>query len=200
MPHLNFRKATPKWPKHQTLKRFLGTFILTQGLLFQSGCSLFFGNIKPIEEKSISYGIMDLSTQNSDWKRLEPSQDTNGNLATGIADASFQSQITGSIISINSACKRYEDNRKERLSALTRELLLGISEISYFKEESVPIDGNSALQTTVRGKMNTEDMMLRTVVVHLGQCIYDLMYVSRPNKFKQGQETFSRFVSSLKLK
>jgi len=124
----------------------------------------------------------------------------NGAPTSGIADVSFQSKKTASIISINSACKTYDNERKESLSALTHELLLGISEINYFKEKNFPLDGNNALQTTIKGKINNEDMQLRTVVVQRFNCVYDLMYISRPEKFGIDEEDFSHFVSSLKLK
>src|SRR5690242_15131208 len=82
-------------------------------LLFQSGCSLFFGNIKPVEEKSTSYGILDLSVNSAEWVRVESNQEATESPQSGISDMAFQSKRTASIISISSACKSYENDRKE---------------------------------------------------------------------------------------
>ncbi len=182
------------------LLRFLMPLSTVLLSLFLSGCSLFFGNIRPVEEKSTAYGIEDLSRSSTEWTRMDSSKESPEAPQSGIADSAFQSKKTASIISINSACKSYENNRKESLVALTRELLLGISEITTFEEKNLFLDKNPALQTTVQGNINQEKMMLQTVVVQKGKCIYDLMYVSRPEKFILNQSDFSRFVSSLRLK
>jgi hypothetical protein len=173
--------------------------------LFLSGCSLFFGNIKPIEEKANDYGVLDLSKVSSDWVKLDPksnseAKDSTGIPESGVSDVAFQSKKTASIISVNSACKVYQTHEKVDLAALTRELLLGISSITAKEERKLTIDHFPALETTVQGKINEENMMLRTVVLHRVNCTYDLMYVARPEKFNVKVEDFSRFVSSLKLK
>jgi hypothetical protein len=182
--------------------------ILLSIMLLQSGCSLFFGSVKPVEEKSDAYGIMDLSKINSDWTRLDPKstsdQATNQDAPppeSGISDVVFQSKSSASIISINSACKNYKKGEeKQDLQALTNELLLGISDILLREEAKVIIEGTPALQTTVEGKLNRENMMLRTVVLQRSHCIYDLMYIARPERFKENEGDFSRFISSLRLK
>jgi hypothetical protein len=43
-------------------------------------------------------------------------------------------------------------------------------------------------------------MMLRTFVLRRGDCVYDLMYVARPDRFAENEQDFSRFADSLKLK
>jgi hypothetical protein len=177
--------------------------------LLQSGCSLFFGSIKPVEEKSTTYGVMDLSKTNPDWLRLDGKTQPESTEAkdpdtrqTSIADVAFQSKKTASIISLNSACKNYaEPNEKqENLKELTRELLLGISDISFHEEQEIFVNRIPALQTTVVGKLGQENMKLRTVVLQRTKCVYDLMYVSRPEKFPTHEDEFSNFVTSLMLK
>jgi hypothetical protein len=43
-------------------------------------------------------------------------------------------------------------------------------------------------------------MKLRTVVLRRGSCVYDLMYVARPEHFKDNEPDFAHFIASLKLK
>ena len=111
----------------------------------------------------------------------------------------YQSQKTASIISLNSACrKRIEDTAKS-LKSFTDQLILGFTDVHSRKERNLAIDQIPALETTVQGKLDNEDMILRTVVLHHKDCIYDLMHISRPKNFKTQETTFSQFTSSLKL-
>jgi len=192
-----------------------------------SGCSLLFGNIKPTEEKSKNYGILDLSLSfspsptpslaqpsqgHSEWVKLDQKmsterEETQGLASelsgSGISDVAYQSKETASIISLNSACKTYAlqaMDKKETLESLTQELLLGISEITLKEERNLTIDQIPALETTTKGKIRQENMMLRTVVLKRLNCVYDLMYVARPESFDKNRDDFSRFVSSLKLR
>src|SRR4051794_12663581 len=82
----------------------VGLFLIV--LLHHTGCSLFLGSIKPAEEKSNSYEILDLSKNDSQWIRLEPQEGTEPS-PNGASDVAYQSKKTASIISINSACKSY---------------------------------------------------------------------------------------------
>jgi hypothetical protein len=177
----------------------VGLSITLSGTL--SGCSVFFGNVK-VEEKSNAYGILDLSKKDPEWSPLESDtiHDPTAMPLSGVPDVSYQSNKTAAIISINSACKNYPDDRKEDLSALTHELLMGISDILYFQEKPLVVNDIPALQTTIEGKLNQETMKLQTVVIRHGRCVYDLLYVTRPGKFNTDEETFSSFVSSLKFK
>jgi hypothetical protein len=188
--------------KHHSI-RFLLFIALTQ-----SGCSLFFGNVKPVEEKSDSYGILDLSKVNSDWTRLDPKGTTPHDQTpdapppeSGISDVVFQSKKSASIISLNSACNRYKKvPQNPDLKALTRELFLGLSEMHDLEQANLIIQETPALQTTIQGKLNGESMKLRTVVLQRSHCVYDLMYIARPERFLENEDDFSHFVSSLRLR
>src|SRR4051812_36862304 len=96
--------------------------------IFQNGCTLFFGNIKPVDEKSNSYAVMDLSENQSVWTRLDhqaaseaPSDGTSSSDPTG-SDLAYQSKNTAAIISVNTACKGYgEGERKRTLEELSHD-------------------------------------------------------------------------------
>ncbi len=171
----------------------LKTFVLL-ATFFQAGCSIFLGNVRPVEQKSSSYEILNLTQLNSNWKKITSTD-------PGSSDLTFQSSRTASIISINSACKDENDSpTRKSLKELTRELLLGISEISFQEEALINLSQTPGLKTTLKGKLNNEIVMFRTVVLQKLPCIYDLIYISTPENFTQEEKNFESFISSLQLK
>ena len=179
----------------------IGTVLLL--LLFftftYAGCSLFFGSIKPVEEKSTEYKIDDLTVAHSDWKKLSEGRKSNSNPT---ADLAYQSKTTLAIISLSSLCKRYPPSQlpSSTLHDLTQQLLLGVSDISLREEKMFLVNGTQALETTLKGRIEGQSLMVRTVVLEKNRCVYDLMYFSDPDQFEKNNLVFSDFVNSLKLK
>ena len=185
----------------------LRLLVLVVSLGFSLGaCSLFIGNVKPIEEHAKNYGVLDLSARNPDWVRLDPGSlggDRPGyaNKDSSVSDQVFQSKSTASIISVNSTCRSYSaGDTVHSLSDLTRGLLLGITDVKFKREAPLTVNGIPALQTTIQGQLNDETMTLRTVVVQRQNCVYDLMLIARPNHFGASEKIFAEFVSSLYLR
>jgi hypothetical protein len=187
-------------------------FILILSGAFFSGCSVVVGNVKPIEEKSTEYGVMDLSRNNADWQKLDPAktaaqgesvkeQDVS---PTEVSDVAYQSKSSASIISLDSACRLAPDPSRlgaERdLKTLTDLLLLGITDVTLREERGMEVQKTPALETTIKGKLNGESMQIRTVVLKRQNCVYDLVYMSRPQYFERQLSDFSHFVASLKLR
>jgi hypothetical protein len=192
----------------QTFSPLALAILLTLSL---GGCGVLLGTVKPVDEKSEAYGVMDLSKESGDWQKLDPAEagaesresgeaSEAGEEKTEISDVAYQNRKNASIISLNSACRPSAGTSGQDLQSLTNLLFLGISDISLREEREITVQGISALQTTIQGKMNGENMMLRTVIIRRGLCVYDLMYVSRPRYFAGNEPDFSRFVSSLRLK
>ena len=184
--------------------RFTLTLIAVMAL--SSGCSTLIGNIKPVEDKSTRYKVIDLSLTNSEWTRLGARQeDPSGRNTpetvekTQTSDLSFQSKKTASIISLNSACREDQGDEEHSLKDFSRTLLLGISEIKTVDQKNLQIDQVAALETTVDGKLNSQPVKLRTVVLKDQDCLFDLMYVARPEHFLQNEDDFEKFISSLRL-
>ena len=166
-----------------------------------SGCATLLGNVKPVDQKSEQYGVADLSRSNSEWTRVDSGNPPeNTNVPSEISDVAFQSKRTASIISLNSACRTGRETEERDLRTVTNLLFLGITDVSLRSERNVSVQETPALETTVQGKMNGQDMMLRAVVLRRGSCIYDLMYLARPNFFPVHEADFSQFVASLRLK
>ncbi len=189
-----------------------GALVLPFLLVVSSGCSVVVGNVKPLEEKSTEYGVMDLSHSNPDWKKLDPaktaaqgeSMKAQDMSPTEVSDVAYQSATTASIISLDSACRQSLDSQKKTveqdLKSLTDLLLLGITDVTLREERGMEIQKNPALETTIIGKLNGEPMQIRTVVMKRQNCVYDLVYMSRPSYFEKQLSDFSHFVASLRLR
>lgn len=175
------------------IKYFLLIVVILIPLM--SGCGVLFGNIKPVDEKSENYIIEEPSIHDSDWIRID--EDVKNNEQA--TDLVFQSLKTSSIISLNSACRPRNENESRDLKVFTNMLLMGIGNIKYRSEKNFQIKETQALETTTEGQLNGESMTLRTVVLRNRNCIYDLMYVARPEHFKLQEPIFSKFVGSLEL-
>jgi hypothetical protein len=187
-----------------------------------SGCStigaVLSPGIGPVDEKSHSYRVLDLSKDDSDWTKLDPKKVSGDDASsdessTEISDLAFQSKSTASIITLNSNCRdggAVDGRATEReLQDVSRLLLLGFTDITLREEAMLDIQGTSALQTTVKGLLPEDPsrdttkripMMLRAVVLKPKRCTYELVYISIPDHFHKKEEDFNRFVSSLLLK
>lgn len=151
---------------------------------------------------------MDLNRE--EWKKLPPAEVAHDSVSANseiknsepdtseTTDLAFQSQLTSSIISMNSACR--PSVRERELGGFTQQLLLGISDVSERSEIHLKIADQDALQTTVNGKMNRTFVKIRTIVLKKDNCAYDLMYISKPADFEKQEDTFLKFAQSLVIK
>jgi len=187
------------------------TWVLATSLLVlvtSSGCGLLLGNIKPVDEKSETYGVADLSKENpAEWTRLDPSAtDKNtpdaqapDSRSSEISDVVYQSKKTAATISINSAC-RTGDEAETDLRKISDLLFLGISDVTLRDEKPLQLQGTPALQTTLIGNLNHERVQIRTVVLKRSDCVYDVIYLAPPQSFSKNEKDFAHFVDSLRLK
>lgn len=175
--------------------------------LIQSGCAVLIGNVDPISERSGDYEVTDLSETDGEWSRLEPeavvesgeSDLSEDEQEIQTSDLTFQSERTASIISLNSACRERIRESGRSLSEYTDLLLLGMSSIRQRNEAADRVAGLGALRTVVEGRMGGEAVKVQTVVLRKGRCIYDLMYVAKPENYEEELSSFDRFVSSLRI-
>lgn len=193
---MNFYKTSRSRAQHLAVAQL----VLLTAMTWTTGCSVLVGNVKPVEDKSDHYRIMDLSRDDHDWTRFESNDKDEDHERTDITDFSYQSKSTASIISINTACREGGNHGSKSLREYTRELLLGISDQNSFDEHDTDVNGTPALETTIEGKLNPRLVKIRTVVLQKDDCVYDLMYIAKPELFVRHEALFSRFVHSLRLK
>ena len=187
----------------KTFLRYLSYTICPVLVLAQfSSCALLIGNVKPVDEKSQRYKTVDLSKDNGDWAKLgkeKPVANVPNPESSESSDIAFQSKRTSSIISLDSACRPTHATEPPDPHEVTRELLMGITEVSQKEEKELTIQNLPALETTVRGKLGNDATQIRAIVLRRKECVYNLMYVARPEHFDEQAAEFDRFVASLKL-
>lgn len=178
-------------------------------LLTLTSCSTLVGNVKPVDEKSTTYGVADLAKESPEtWRRLDDSQlrPKDANIGTNkkafsseVTDIAYQSRRTSAIISLNSSCREGRDTIED-VGPYLKELLLGMTDITEKTESSRKVSGVDALEGIVAGKMAGERTKIHALVLSKNGCVFDLMYISRPDRFATHEGDFNRFVSSLRLR
>lgn len=174
-----------------------------------ASCSTLIGNVKPIDEKSDRYQIEDLSTRAPGvWKKLDTNQLISKDAKIGanieafsseVTDVAFQSKKTAAIISLNSSCRKGRETIRD-LDPYLKELFLGITDVSEEYQAVSQVAGVPAAEGVIAGKMAGEQTKIHALVLSRNQCVYDLMYISRPDHFSLHEADFNHFVSSLRLR
>lgn len=188
-----------KQPTHRLNHlKSLSLIALATAIASLSGCGVLIGNTKPVETKAENYGIVDLAANDSKWIKL-PSNE-NDLQSSDISDAAYQARDTGAIISINSACRAQKNPSPVSLRDSSQLLVMGMTDITFEERKNIAIQDRPALETTIQGKMNARPTKIRTVVVQKNDCLFDLMYIARPEVFSHHEDDFRRFLLSLRLK
>lgn len=181
--------------------------LFTALALTQTGCGVFFGNVKPVEEKAKGVAVLDLAKQSPQtWSRLDDPE---------FGDTAFHSAALAATISLVTACSERApaaeslstEARGLRLEKLASELARGMTDVTLRRSRPVVVSGRPALESTLVGKMPlgvpTENtigpIVLQSVVLQSKQCSYELISVAIADKFEHVRSDFARFVQSLEL-
>ncbi len=117
------------------------------------------------------------------WTRLDVSQ----------AALAYRDAEAGGTVAVNARCG--VDGEDVPLAALTQHLFLQFTEREVLKDEVVPFDGREALHTELTAKLDGVPKRFDIWVLKKDGCVYDLLYVARPERYEEGLERFHRFVS-----
>ena len=118
----------------------------------------------------------------SDWQQVNL-KDSDFSWVTNPADYAFW---------VNSSCKEYED---VPLVALTRQLLIGFTEVQKLEQHTATLDGREALFSHYLAKMDGVARELGLVVVKKDNCIYDFAYVAPVGHYASRQGQFQALVN-----
>ena len=174
----------------------LGMFFL------ECGCSVLLGNVRPHDEKSKSYTVLDLARANpAEWTRLEDS---------ALADTAFQARKGGGVLAVLSSCRstKCRPGAERSIAELRKQsgpLLRGMTDVTLKREQLREVNGVPALETTTVGMMNlgpgraAGPVVVQSVVLHWNDCGYELLGVSAPEAFEALSAKFSEFVDSFHL-
>jgi hypothetical protein len=186
--------------------------LLLASLFFLSACgtlALLLGTEKPVDQKSKSYRVEDISQSNKDWFKLDSSKQGDSEKtaeapdfrSTSVSDVAYLSHKDASVISLNSSCD--PNVKPATLRQLSDEFFNGMTQVSLRQELPTVVQGIPALQTTVHGRLYGEPknpLVLRTVVLRHGSCQFAFIYLALPQVFSQNEEIFSSFVHSFRLR
>jgi hypothetical protein len=104
------------------------------------------------------------------------------------AALAFDDTRTGAVIAVNGRCDR--DGEDVPLKSLTQHLFLQFTERETHSEETFPFDGREAMRTDVSAKLDGVARRLVVWVMKKDKCVYDLMYLTRPERFDDSVGAF----------
>ena len=120
------------------------------------------------------------------WRRI----DVNGALLA------FRDDAREATVAVNGRCGR--DAEDVPLQALTGHLFLEFNDRKLLEQRVVAMDGREALRTTLTAKLDGVRKAFATYVLKKDGCVYDLLYISRPETFSAGLPQFEAFVSGFR--
>ncbi len=115
-----------------------------------------------------------------------------------VSDAAlaWRDEGAGGTVVVNARCDK--DGEDVPLSALTQHLFLQFTDREIEKEEVVPLDGREALHTRIKAKLDGVPKSFSVWVLKKDGCVYDLVFLSDPERFAAGSEAFDRFARELR--
>lgn len=141
------------------------------------------------------YQTADLEASREDWVRLPPSGDSNDDTS----DIAYRSAQTGSVISLNSACRENLGASDTTLESFSNTLLLGMPTQGNPTKRHTQVDGVSALETTLNGTQGKTPVRIRATVVKWKDCIYDFMLISSVKNFKKDVSVYSDYIKKFRF-
>jgi hypothetical protein len=99
-------------------------------------------------------------------------------------------------ITISVTC---EKGRNIPLDIRARHLFFGLKEKEVIFQEPHALNGVPALKTMVRGRLDTQDVLLSSYVMEREGCVYDVVYVAAPQDYRQGEAAFEGMVAAFRF-
>lgn len=175
----------------------LGVLVLCSAALLNA-CSVLVGQVKPEDEKApLAVTPKKELLPSAQWTALAIPSSTQSN--EDVPDAAWQSNETGSVISVNSVCRQNFDEGGD-LKRVTRMLTSQWDNLKIENERSLIVSGHEALETTALGHYLNRERRFQTVVVKSPTCVYDLVFLSPVQTFDQELSVFQKFRDNLNLK
>lgn len=169
-----------------------------------SGCSvskLLVGQVDPVDQKSNSLVLTPVELIDADWTRIENSESSTSN---DLPDRAWQSTKTASVISLNSACRQknaeVDGYAGMNLKEINSDILSPWRKLENKKEREFTFSGYPAYETTAEGIYYQRKRKFQTLIVKTPTCVYDLIFLSPPDSFKQDLAVFQKFRDKLLIK
>lgn len=112
------------------------------------------------------------------------------------AALAFHDVASDATVAVNARCGANADDVS--LATLTNHLFLRFTDRAVLEEQVIPFDAREALHSVVVAKLDGVPQKFSIYVLKKNGCVYDLMYLSRPDRFDLGVRAFDDFARSFK--
>jgi hypothetical protein len=116
------------------------------------------------------------------WHRLEVSH----------ASLAFRDDAGDTTVALNGRCRI--DGEDVPLAALTQHLFLQFTDRELTAQEVVSLDGREAMHTALVAKLDGVPKKFDVWVLKKDGCVYDFVYIARPDRYDAGLADFQNFV------
>ena len=146
--------------------------------LFELGCA----------KKQVRLERYRLDNPQGEWKDVK----------SGSADYAWYNNDIGATIYVDSNCdQRFEDRPlKDSLNSLTA----GIRGSEEPVERSLFLDGREALMIQIKGNLDGVNIQMAAVAISKNQCLFDFVYITRPEHFAKGFGDFYQMLHTFESK
>jgi hypothetical protein len=111
------------------------------------------------------------------------------------ADLAYRDQGAAGSTMVDFRCGQRDDDAP--LTVLTQHLIMGTTDRQMVSQETIPFDGREAAHTVMRAKLDGVDLQYDIYVLKKDDCVFDLVYLSPPDRYEQGSAAFERFARGL---
>lgn len=157
-----------------------------------SSCSVLFP-----DRTAPKSGDYDVKAPPSPWTKIPVGEDPDSVDALK-ADMAYEDPQSGSVISLNSLCRKYSSASLEQL---TNNLIRGIEERDVVEQKNITVDGAEALDSLFEGVVDRVPVKVHTIVLVKDRCTFDFIHVTvKSRENKSNKEHFDNFVKSFRTK
>lgn len=109
---------------------------------------------------------------------------------------SFRDDEHEATIAVSGRCGK--DAEDVPLAALTQHLFLQFTDRKISEQRVVAMDGREAMRTTLTAKLDGVEKAFATYVLKKDGCVWDFLYISRPERFSSDVQKFDQFVAGFR--
>lgn len=117
---------------------------------------------------------------------------------SGSADYAWYNATIGATIYVDSNCdQRFEDRPlRDSVNSMTA----GIRTKDEPIERALFLDGREAVMLQTKGNLDGVDVQMAVVVLSKNQCLFDFVYITRPENFAKGFSDFHQMLHTFESK
>ena len=108
------------------------------------------------------------------------------------ADLFYEHQSTQATIFVSAECDKLSDSP---LEVLTSQLLVGLSNINFIKQERLYIADREALVSEISARVDGVERFIKTMVLRKNRCVFDAVFNSAPASSYLATD-FDKFIKS----